>query len=488
MTVNFRWSIIGFVISSSVAFASESPLPQVDEKAKLNQSPVPDHFFRPGPSYENDFYDADAQLEIYGGKTAFDPPRAIEFFRPIYTEGPFKPGNELLGSNNLIFPSLSIYGDSRTAFAYTDNGSNHESQIATRLNLDIDFKITGTERVHASIRPLDDGTRFTRHRFSGSQGKNSQTIFDPELDTLFFEGDLGALLSGWTAESSSFDLPFSFGLMPLVFQNGIWVDDAITGFAFSAAAKNSKSFDISNYDVTFFAGFDRVTSAALANDEDSKVYGVSLFADANHGHWEAGIARIDTDGQLSGLDYTSASLAFTKRYLDRFANSTRLIGSFDQQPPIGTAQTADGVMLLVENSVVTSSPSTFVPYANFFFGFDKPQPLASENGLLKNTGISFETDGLTGFPKLDDSGEDSYGGAIGLQYLFNLDQQLVFEIATVKPRDKNRAGAVLEQSAFSARYQKPLQQDLIFRMDAMYAERSGASDLSGVRAELRLKF
>ena len=31
-----------------------------------------------------------------------------------------------------------------------------------------------------------------------------------------------------------------------------------------------------------------------------------------------------------------------------------------------------------------------------------------------------ETDGLTGFPKLDDTGNDSFGGAIGVSYLFNL--------------------------------------------------------------------
>ena len=53
-------------------------------------------------------------------------------------------------------------------------------------------------------------------------------------------------------------------------------------------------------------------------------------------------------------------------------------------------------------------------------------------GLLKNTGINYETDGLTGFPKLDDSGHDSFGGAIGIQYLFSLNRQVVFEIASTK--------------------------------------------------------
>ena len=89
-------------------------------------------------------------------------------------------------------------------------------------------------------------------------------------------------------------------------------------------------------------------------------------------------------------------------------------------------------MLIAENSLITSLPSTLVPYFNVWLGIDKPQPLADDSGILKNTGILFETDGLTGFPKLDDTGHDSFGGAIGVSYLFNLDRQIVVELARVQ--------------------------------------------------------
>lgn len=58
---------------------------------------------------------------------------------------------------------------------------------------------------------------------------------------------------------------------------------------------------------------------------------------------------------------------------------------------------------------------------------------------MLNAGINFETDGLTGFPKLDDTANDTYGGAIGVEYLFNLNQQVVFEVAGLNPlgRDNN---------------------------------------------------
>ena len=154
-------------------------------------------------------------------------------------------------------------------------------------------------------------------------------------------------------------------------------------------------------------------------------------------------------------------------------------------------QTADGWILLLENSLITSKPSTFIPYANFWVGFDRPQSLADDSGILKNTGITFETNALTGFPKLDDTGHDTFGGAIGLQYLFNLDQQIVVEASTVQIMgDANETGraAIDDQYGFGIRYQLPISTSWILRADAMYGIRKNTDDISGVAVELRLKF
>ena len=114
-----------------------------------------------------------------------------------------------------------------------------------------------------------------------------------------------------------------------------------------------------------------------------------------------------------------------------------------------------------------------MPYLNLWVGLDRPQPLADDTGILKNTGINFETDALTGFPKLDDTGNDTYGGALGIQYLFELDKQLVFEVATVQilgdVNEKGRA-AIDDQYGFGIRYQHPIGPAWIARADAMDAE------------------
>ena len=115
---------------------------------------------------------------------------------------------------------------------------------------------------------------------------------------------------------------------------------------------------------------------------------------------------------------------------------------------------------------------------------------AVSGGILRNTGILFETDGLTGFPLLDDTGSNSYGGAIGLNWLADdFSHQVVLELATVQTFGL-QAGrkAVDDQYGLGARYQKPLNQAWILRLDALYGFLDSADDLTGGRVELRYKF
>ena len=101
--------------------------------------------------------------------------------------------------------------------------------------------------------------------------------FDPNPQTLFFEGDVGSIYSGFSGREASFDLPFTVGLFPLFLQNGIWANDAILGGAVSLTAKNSRKLGLSNYDVTLFAGFDNVDNAGIlgADKRNANIYGVT---------------------------------------------------------------------------------------------------------------------------------------------------------------------------------------------------------------------
>jgi hypothetical protein len=459
--------------------------------------------FKADPDYEDRPYEQAAQVDIYGGKTAVDAQRPIvELGTPFYQVGPLGQGTNLIGAKNLVFGHLYVFGDWRTAVAYNDNGNGDEvAQIATRTNLDVDLGLTATERLHALFQPLQDDGQFTRCEFYGDGSiDDCELEYDFEPQTAFFEGDVGAITAGLTGSYNGIDLPFTGGLIPLLFQNGVWLEDAFIGGAAAIPSMNSPIFDISNADVTFFGGFDKVTAPGIIDaagnvaDSNVNIYGIATFIETMEGYIEAGYAYVDGEDDLDGQDYHSATAAFTKRYGGWLSNSLRVVASFGQDEFGVNGAGGDeqnGVMLLAENSFITSKPYTLLPYANFFVGIDRPVPAADATGILKNTGINFESDALTGFPFLNDTGQNAYGGAIGLQYLFDLQQQLVFEVAA--SRDLNDFSGsfdkvVGDQYAAGVRYQLPLSNAWLLRADAIYAIKEDEDDAAGVRTELRFKF
>jgi hypothetical protein len=480
--------LLAFV--AAPAIADDDKGPEMSPEAKmLGEIEDTKGLFKPDPTYEEEKYDRDAQLGIYNAKhmnKTAQPP--VQQGIRLYDRGAYTPRPTWLGERNPINSHFMAYGDLRIGGAYYDNGiaPGDQSAVAARLNLDMDLALTATERIHAFVRPLDQNGSFTRYQISGTNDNEFIDELDFKLDTLFFEGDINAIREGFTNQKTSSDLPIAFGRVPLFTQNGIWLDDAFDGVAVGITARNIPSYDVSNTDLTFFAGFDKVNTPAIVGD-NSKMFGLAGFADARKGYFEYGYGYVRAD--QDDLSYHNLTAAFTKRYRlsNRvgIANSVRVIGNIGQSAAV---KTADGVLLLLENSFVRRDPIFFVPYVNFFAGFNHPVPLAraaDSGGVLKNTGINFETDGLTGYPTLDASAQESWGAAAGVEKLWGVSQQVVVEGAVVRRMDSNTLG---NQYALGVRFQRPLNNAWIFRADAMHGWRQGQDDVYGVRVELRRKF
>lgn len=492
-----RLSVMAIAVALTLPAWAEHAAPATSPEAKAVQHS--DNVFASDPTYEDKPYSEEAQLNIYGGKSVVPTPRPLlELGRPIYLGGPLQSSSKALGEKNPVDQSLSVYGDLRTAFARNINGANRTSVLATRLNLDVDYRFTGTERIHAFFRPLDNGAEFSRCEFNSPTRCNGE--FDLTPDALFFEGEFAPLLSGFTGKDYTFDLSFAFGKMPLLFQNGLWFEDVLTGVAGSLPAKHSTTFDISNMDITFFAGTNATSGAVRDRNnvllkKQADLYGLTAFIEANEGYWELGYAYTKARKVSENLDYHNLAVAFTRRYGGWLSNTVRVIHNTGQNPGNGVAKTADGTLVVVENSFITSLPSTLVPYLNVFYGDGKPQSAAraaDAGGILKNVGINFETDGLTGFPKLTDAVDNMWGGAVGVQYLFGLNRQLVVEAATTQRHGNSSLPG--REVALGLRYQFPLDKAWIFRTDAIVADRAGnqngtpVRDLAGIRFEIRRKF
>ena len=245
------------------------PAAAQSSSAARKQDKLVKNAFLPDPQYDAE-YSAQRQVDIYGAKSAVEPPRpAIELGRQQYTSGLYNESSTFLGQLNPLLPGLSVFGDWRTAVAYNNNNGKDIAQIATRLNLDVDLKITATERIHAFFTPIQDDNVYSRFEFGGGDGDQEFTAeLDPDPATLFFEGDFGSLYSGFSGKEASFDLPFTVGLFPLFLQNGIWANDAILGGAVTLPARNSAALGLANFDITFFAAFDNVDNAGIFGKGD----------------------------------------------------------------------------------------------------------------------------------------------------------------------------------------------------------------------------
>ncbi len=447
--------------------------------------------FIPNPNYACQPYDARWELDVYRGKFCVPAQGPwVELGRGLYRPGPLPPAfTGLTGETNPMIPHFLIFGDFRTALAYNDNGNGNEATVwANRLNLDFDWKITSTERIHAFWGPLDRGGRFTR-----SEVRDDNLEFRPELDnnfdTLFFEGDLGYIWGGMTNRWAPFDLPVTAGRFPLLYQNGTWLVDVLDGFAFNFPGKNSPLLDWPNFELTFFFALNNVTSPAFVNNSNVDLYGVQSFIEAYDGYLEVGYAYLnDRSGQ--DFSYHNLGISFTRRYFQRVSTSFRAIFNAGQDPAAG-AQTADGQLFLWENAFVSRAPNYFVPYVNAFVGFDRPQSAAraaGTGGVLFNTGINFETDFLTDYPTLDATANNTWGGACGVNLLGpDYSWQLITEFATVQTFGQGGA-AVGDQYAWGTRFQVPLSNAWLWRVDGIYGLRTDQDDLRGARTELRWKF
>ncbi|HEY5603694.1 MAG TPA: hypothetical protein VIM41_11350 [Gammaproteobacteria bacterium] len=502
-TINTLLLLGLLLLSSAARTAEDGAQPKFSEGAKL--VPHQPSIFGPDPSYEKKPYDPKAQLEIYGGKQAYEVHRPLlELGHPMYSTGLLNESSYVFGKKNPSSQQFLAYGDIRAVASNVQRADDTDiSQVALQLNLDLDWKLTATERFHVLLRPLEEDGRLTRWEsvedpVTGEREENTETESDFEPIAAFFEGDLGAMVAGFGGEYTRWDLPFAVGLMPLLFQNGVWLDDAFTGLAFSIPALHSTSLDISNMDISFFFGFDKVSSGLdSVGDSDVNVYGVTTFIEANEGYWELGYAMLDDQSELGDQSYHNASIAFSKRYGGLISNSIRLIGNFGQSRDNNADKTADGYAVLIENSLITSKPTTLVPYLNLFYGVDRPQSVARDpnngGGILKNTGITFDG-GLAKIPTMDATAFDTAGFALGVEYLFALNQQLVVEASMLSDQgDDSTLNVAGDQIGIGVRYQLPLTKAWIFRADANVIKTQdvppGVEDqLVGVALEIRRKF
>jgi hypothetical protein len=464
--------------------------PKVDCAANLIETQEGD--FSNDPFIDAPYDECEQGLPYYGKRPVQRAQPFWLFGRSFYDYGPYAPAPTFFGRSNLLLPQFMGFGDVRVGMASNRNTVNDFNVVATTINLDMDLRLTSTERLHAFATPFARNGSFTRYNF-GNNGSDFTGEGNFNLLAGYFEGDMGAIVGGMTNYVLPFDLPFAVGGMPLVFQNGVWMEDIVTGAAVTIPARNSPLLAISNMDVTFFTAWDGITTPAVqGNNSAASIYGVGSWVEAWGGYLEFDYAFLD-DRSLVDRSYHNIGVGWTRRYGKWLSNSVRWIGNVGQDPT-GIDRTAHGSIVLIENSLITRQPSNWVPYFNLWGGFGRPQSLAragTAGGILRNTGILFESDNLTGYPTLDPSGQNTYGAALGINILkLDFSQQLILETAVLQTMGGvNSRLAQGEEYGLGVRYQRNLTNASLIRLDGMYGFLpDGPRDIAGGRVEWRMKF
>ncbi|MEM7051183.1 MAG: hypothetical protein AAF604_16055 [Acidobacteriota bacterium] len=432
------------------------------------------------------------------------PKPILELGEPFLGSGTLKPGFHL-PTGAVWQPSLLVFGTLRTAVQSFENEVGRVSELTTRLDLFANLQLSGTERLVVGFRPFDRNGRFTNYTFESTVPGVDDGEFTDELNgeitSLFFEGDFGEIFPNLSRNDfSPTDVGFSVGRQPMLFQEGLLINDAIDGLGITRNTLQPKKS--SNFRATFFWGWNEVGRPGPAgNREDDQAHLLALLtsADLRRSTIDADLVWVLSDERQTNLggsplrtggDLLAGGLSFVQR-IGELNTSFRVLGSLANDE---TASSSDGFLLFSEISRTPHRTHDLL-YVNGFVALDRYTSAArgpAAGGPLGRAGINFAAVGLGRYgAALSSQAEDVVGGAVGYQRFFDhTRKQLIVELGARLGTSSDIADAV----AATARYQAALMRRFVLRTEVFAGLRRDPGpagddeELFGGRFEVILKF
>jgi len=317
-------------------------------------------------------------------------------------------------------PRLWGYMISRTAFQSFANASPtspRETEIANRTDFFLNLQLTGTEKLLLGLRPFDNNEprRFTRNTFSGAdEGFNNELNLD--IETLFFEGDLGSLLPVLDERGiTPLDLGFAVGRQNLFFQKGMLINDTVDMIGF---VRNNAVFPgASNLRISGMYSWNRLdNSSAATTDTDPELFALFTALDFPKSTVNIDLLYANDDGSANADGYY-LGLSSIQR-IAGISTAFRMNGSLGEAG--GT--TGDGVLLSTELSHIVPG-SNDLWYVNPYLALGNFTQAGREpinGGPLGNIGILFASPNLSTYgAEISPFVNDVAGFAVGYQAFWN---------------------------------------------------------------------
>ncbi len=417
------------------------------------------------------------------------PKPILELGEPFLGTGTLRSGFRL-PTGAVWQPSLLAFGTFRTAvqtFEPDDVGGSRITEWANRLDLFLNLQLSGSERLVVGIRALDDDGRFTSYFFEhpdDSLDGSFDDAFDAGIEALYFEGDFGEIFPNLDRDDfGSTDIGFSVGRQPMLFQEGMLIDDTLDGVGFTRNTLLPRN--TSNFRLTFFYGWDNI-NINNAEQRSANLFALLSSTDFRKSTVDVDVAYIQTH-DASG-DLITGGINAVQR-LGKTNSAFRILGSVATDEE--TASSTDGFLLFSELSWTPHYTHDHV-YLTTFAAFDEYSPAArgagpASSGPLGRAGINFAAVGIGSFgAPLSGRASDVVGGAFGYQKFFDhTRRQLIIEAGARIGIDD----LVDDAFAATARYQAALGRRTVVVVDGFvgYNESSDQVPFGG-RLELLLKF
>jgi len=385
-------------------------------------------------------------------------------------------------------PSLLVYGSYRTAIQTVHRNQVTQSEWVNRLDLFANLRLTGTERVLLGFRPFDKEGKFAGYSFEGDDNKWREEGLNMDLQTAFFEGELGEIFPGLDPNDNGYtDIGFSVGRQPLNIQDGFMLNDVVdsvgvvfNGFQFPGAGY---------WKMTAVYGWSELHRGDNKKDDSANLVGFFNEVEFLSTTVNFDVAYVVSDNKDDGLYFGLSAVQRFGWLNTTFRANTSV--ALEQE----STQMKDGTLLFAELSFTPNSTQDLV-YANVFWGIDEYTSAGRgpvNGGPLGRAGILFAAVGLGAYkPALSNQASNSFGGSVGYQMLFNGGrQQVIFEAGGSKNIESTETGKGIPLTgvAFGGSYKQRLGNHTILRFDSFVADYENSSHLSyGVRSELQVKF
>lgn len=419
------------------------------------------------------------------------PSLLLELGNGFLDTGNLHPGFEIPFIGAVWQPRLWAYMINRTAFQSFDNGvsNQRETEIANRLDFFTNLQLTGTEKILLGIRATDNNrpNQFSRYTFDGaSEGFNDE--FDFNVETLFFEGDLGSLFPVLDQKGQlPIDFGFTVGRQPLVFQEGILINDTIDAVGF--VRNNIPVPGTSNFRVSGMYGWNRLDrNDAETRSSDQNFYGLFIATDTHISTFNLDVIYVDDSDDGDGL-YFGVSAIQRLAALGGISSAFRANTSIALDREIEGNVIGTGTLLTSEFSKTVYGSDDIV-YVNSFLGIGNYTQAGREaivGGPLANTGILFASPSLGNYlAELDPFTSDSVvGGAVGYQAFWDDKRRnLILEVAG----RHDLSGDGFDSLAVGFQLQQAVGKHVQLQFESFYTFNEGREDGFGGRAEIQVVY